>query len=80
MSGNLASISLRGPTRTSNTDDPAEILGFAVKEFRNGRVALATLVEIRGGAARALGSHVAVTADGGRTVSSSLRIVRVPGL
>jgi xanthine dehydrogenase accessory factor len=35
-----------------------------MRELAKGGVALATLVEIRGGAARALGSHVAVAADG----------------
>ncbi|OWV80398.1 hypothetical protein ATY78_06825 [Rhizobium sp. R635] len=54
-----------GPVRALATDDPAEILGFAAACLREGvDVALATLVEIRGGAARALGSHVAVAADG----------------
>jgi xanthine dehydrogenase accessory factor len=46
------------------TDDPATILRFAIKAFREGGAALATLVEIRGGAARAIGSHIAVAADG----------------
>ena len=40
------------PVRALLIDDPAEILGFAVECFREGAgVALATLVEIRGGAA-----------------------------
>ncbi|PDT16704.1 hypothetical protein CO670_12085 [Rhizobium sp. J15] len=53
------------PVRALSTDDPAEILGFAAACLREGGgAALATLVEIRGGAARALGSHVAVAADG----------------
>ncbi|MFK0334228.1 XdhC family protein [Rhizobium sp. NPDC090275] len=52
------------PVRASSIDDPAYILGFAVKATGCGGAALATLVEIRGGAARALGAHVAVAADG----------------
>lgn len=52
------------PVRASSIDDPAYILGFAVEAAGCGGAALATLVEIRGGAARALGAHVAVSADG----------------
>ena len=52
------------PVRASTTDDPTDLLSFAVDAFRKGRVALATLVEVRGGAARALGSQIAVTSDG----------------
>ncbi len=52
------------PVRESLTDDPAQILDFAIEAFAEGPVALATLVEIRGGAARALGAQVAVSADG----------------
>lgn len=52
------------PERASWTDDPAEILAFAVSAFAEGPVALATLVEIRGGAARALGAQIAITASG----------------
>lgn len=48
----------------STTDDPAKLLRFTVEAFGMGLVALATLVEIRGGAARALGSHVVVASDG----------------
>lgn len=60
-----APVLLPTPVRALFTDDPAEILGFAVERFREGvDVALATLVEIRGGAARALGSHVVIAADG----------------
>jgi len=47
-----------------SSDDVVDILQFAVDAYREGAVALATLVEIRGGAARALGSHVVVAADG----------------
>lgn len=46
-------------------DAPADIVGFAVDAWHQGRrVALATLVDIRGGAARALGAHVAICGDG----------------
>ncbi len=59
------SVLLPTPVRALLTDDPAKILGFAVERFHQGfDVALATLVEIRGGAARTLGSHVVVAADG----------------
>ncbi len=50
--------------RSSLTDAPLDILKFAVSAFHKGCVALATLVDIRGGTARPLGSHVAVAADG----------------
>lgn len=52
------------PVRAMSSDDPRDILQFAVKAYREGPVALVTLVDIRGGAARALGSQVVVTADG----------------
>ncbi|NTJ11603.1 XdhC family protein [Rhizobium lusitanum] len=52
------------PTQATAIDNPVEILRFAADLSRTGRVALATLVEIRGGAARALGSHLAIAADG----------------
>ncbi|MFP3546633.1 XdhC family protein [Rhizobium sp. SIMBA_035] len=52
------------PVRASSIDDPAFILGFAVEAAGSGGAALATLVDIRGGAARALGAHVAVAVDG----------------
>ncbi|SCB56293.1 xanthine dehydrogenase accessory factor [Rhizobium aethiopicum] len=53
------------PVRAVSTDDPREILSFlATVSNDGGEAALATLVEIRGGAARALGSQVAVSADG----------------
>lgn len=69
MSHSATGVSMRTviptPVRALSTDDPAEILGFAAACLREGGgAALATLVEIRGGAARALGSHVAVAADG----------------
>lgn len=50
--------------RASSVDNPADILGFAIEAMQQGGAALATLVEIRGGAARALGAHVAVASDG----------------
>lgn len=52
------------PIRFLPSDDPYEILRFATAAFVEGGVALATLTEIRGGAARTLGSHVVVAADG----------------
>ncbi len=52
------------PVRVSSVDNQADILGFAIEASQLGRAALATLVEIRGGAARALGAHVAVASDG----------------
>ncbi len=52
------------PVRASSVDNPADILGFAIEAAQHGGAALATLVEIRGGAARALGAHVAVASDG----------------
>jgi xanthine dehydrogenase accessory factor len=48
----------------SNADEPVDVLRFAIDAYGHGSVALATLVEIKGGAARALGAHVAVTSDG----------------
>ncbi|RVK59238.1 XdhC family protein [Sinorhizobium meliloti] len=52
------------PIQVRVRDDDAEVLKFAVDAFRHGGAALATLVEIRGGAARAIGSQIAVAADG----------------
>ncbi len=52
------------PVRVDVGDQPADILQFALDAFDEGGVALATQVDIRGGAARALGSHVAIAADG----------------
>lgn len=47
------------------TDDALEVIRFAKESFDAGHgVALATLVDIRGGSARALGSHMAVRDDG----------------
>jgi xanthine dehydrogenase accessory factor len=52
------------PARSTVSDDPTEILGFAADACDDRGAAIATLVDIRGGAARALGSHVVVAADG----------------
>jgi xanthine dehydrogenase accessory factor len=60
----IADVCMPTPIRAAVTDDPGEILRFAEEWFRQGSVALATLVEIRGGAAKALGSQVAVASDG----------------
>ncbi|MBK5571201.1 XdhC family protein [Ensifer sp. SSB1] len=47
------------------SDDAIDILAFAVQSLEKGRaVALATLVEIRGGAARPLGAQMVVRDDG----------------
>jgi xanthine dehydrogenase accessory factor len=60
-----SAATFRAPHRVSTTDDPSEILRFALDGRRKGfAIALATLVEVRGGAARALGSQVAVREDG----------------
>ncbi|NKK97193.1 XdhC family protein [Rhizobium leguminosarum bv. viciae] len=64
MHQTLAPITAPTPVRASSTDDPAELLRFAIDAHGLGVAALATLVEIRGGAARALGAHMAVAADG----------------
>ncbi|TCQ02814.1 xanthine dehydrogenase accessory factor [Rhizobium sp. PP-F2F-G36] len=46
------------------SDDPQQILQFALDSYESGLgAALVTLVEIRGGAARALGSQMAVRGD-----------------
>ncbi|KQV79608.1 XdhC family protein [Rhizobium sp. Root1220] len=53
------------PKAAFMTDDAIEVMRFAAESFDAGHgVALATLVEIRGGSARALGSHMAVRDDG----------------
>jgi xanthine dehydrogenase accessory factor len=64
MDQTLAPITAPIPVRASLTDDPAELLRFAIDAHSLGAAALATLVDIRGGAARSLGAHVAVAADG----------------
>jgi len=58
------STALPVPVRSNNFDDPAEILRFALDAFDRGPAALATLVEIQGGAARSLGAHLAITSNG----------------
>lgn len=64
MDGCLDHI-LAAPVRALPGDDPFEILSFAAEARREGtQVVLATLVGIRGGAARSTGSHMAVAADG----------------
>ncbi|MBX4899408.1 MULTISPECIES: XdhC family protein [Rhizobium] len=60
----VAMTPLPAPVQARMSDDPAEILRFAVECFDRGEVAIATLVDIRGGAARSLGSLVAVAVDG----------------
>lgn len=53
------------PTVAFATDDPGEILRYAYDSFCAGiPVALVTLIEIRGGAARAIGAQMAVRRDG----------------
>ncbi|MGO7757693.1 XdhC family protein [Rhizobium ruizarguesonis] len=64
MHHTLAPITAPIPVRASLTDDPVELLRFAIDAHSVGAAALATLVDIRGGAARALGAHMAVAADG----------------
>jgi xanthine dehydrogenase accessory factor len=64
MNAIFAPVRPVSPQRNSSSDRAADILAFAVSAFDSGPVALATLIEIRGGAARSLGSHVAVAADG----------------
>ncbi|UWU31508.1 XdhC family protein (plasmid) [Rhizobium sp. WSM1274] len=64
MHQSLATVTAPIPVRASSTDDPAELLRFAIDAHRRGAAALATLVDIRGGAARALGAHMVVAADG----------------
>ncbi|MFL5011733.1 XdhC family protein [Rhizobium sp.] len=64
MHHTLAPVTAPIPVRASSTDDPAELLRFAIDAHRRGAAALATLVDIRGGAARARGAHMVVAADG----------------
>ncbi|AUW47731.1 yagQ (plasmid) [Rhizobium leguminosarum] len=48
------------------TDDPEMILSYVAERFeKDGKSALVTLVDIRGGSARALGAQMAVGIDGG---------------
>jgi xanthine dehydrogenase accessory factor len=57
-------LAMPTPVRASLTDNPIDILRFAVASFDRGPVALATLIEIRGGAARSLGAQMAIAGDG----------------
>lgn len=52
------------PHKAFDSDDPQELLGFALEVSRTHPCALATLVDVKGGAARSLGSHIVVAADG----------------
>ncbi len=53
------------PTKAFSTDSVLEILDFSLRAMESGhRVALCTLVEIRGGSSRPLGAHMAVADDG----------------
>jgi len=53
------------PEQAFLTDNSIEVLRFAAEAFSAGvGVALVTLVDIRGGGARALGAHMAVRQDG----------------
>lgn len=64
MKHSLDCLKLPTPIRVSVADDAAALLEFALVCNAQTRVAIATLVEVRGGAARAHGSHVVVAADG----------------
>lgn len=58
-------LDIVAPVRALMTDSPSQILEFAAKALDRGvGAALITLVEIRGGSARALGSQMAVGGDG----------------
>lgn len=61
----LVTLELSSPRRAFATDDPIEILDFAAASFKGrGTVALATLTDIRGGAAKGRGAHMAICDDG----------------
>lgn len=60
----IVSTTIPVPVRADTSDNPGDIFGFAIEAFRFGGAALATLVDIRGGAARALGAHMAIAANG----------------
>lgn len=64
MNHSLEGIKLPAPIRVPVADDAMALLEFALICHAETQVAIATLVEIRGGAARALGSQVVVAADG----------------
>ncbi|MDM9628542.1 XdhC family protein [Rhizobium sp. S152] len=54
------------PMRVVTTDDATDIIRFAINCVNGGQgAALATLVEVRGGAARSLGAQMAIRGDGG---------------
>ncbi|MBX5088334.1 XdhC family protein [Rhizobium lentis] len=55
---------MRAPFRAFESDNPADILRFAVDAHGEGGVALAILTDIRGGASRSLGSYMAIAKDG----------------
>lgn len=53
------------PIAALATDDIGDIFNFVVEAFSARKaVALATLVEIRGGAARSIGAQMAISIDG----------------
>jgi len=58
------STALPVPVRANTFDDPAQVLLYARDAFGRGGAAVATLIEIRGGAARSLGAQLAVSSDG----------------
>lgn len=56
---------LATPRKALSTDRSYDVLNFAIDNFKAGlRVALCTLVEIRGGSSRPLGAHMAAAEDG----------------
>lgn len=56
---------LTTPQKAFSTDKAYDVLQFAIENIKTGlRVALCTLVEIRGGSSRPLGAHMAVSEDG----------------
>ncbi|MGF9565032.1 XdhC family protein [Neorhizobium sp. BT27B] len=65
MNAQVFTVEYTAPMTAFVTDDPVEILRYASASFRDGiPVALVTLVEIRGGAARPLGAQMTVRIDG----------------
>lgn len=53
------------PKKAFSTDSAYDVMSFAIDNINAGsRVALCTLVEIRGGSSRPLGAHMAVAQDG----------------
>lgn len=62
----LSDADLAVPFCAIMTDEPERILNYAAEWFeKDGKSALITLVDIRGGSARALGAQMAVSIDGG---------------